>query len=159
MNKLAAFFFTAAVTAAFVGGCVSNKPAPPPKVVPDPCIPADREPEARAAAEKLALGMAEALKSGDFKKFDAVQPRIGRGLPEAVFAKRRAALTRMYGKLVAAEYFGCLGQGQVNDYLWKFTFESRKDGEKTSRRAIIFWVRVGFSGGKPMVAGFSFDLH
>ena len=158
MNKLVAFFFTAAVTAAFVGGCVSNKPDTP-KVVPDPVVPAEREPEARAAAEKLALGMAEALKSGDFKKFDAVQPKTGRGLPEAIFAKRREALTRMYGKLVAAEYFGCLGQGQVNDYLWKFTFESRKDGGNSARRAIIFWVRVGFAGGKPMVAGFSFDLH
>ena len=148
--------------AVFAGGCAIERGAKKAekqeqKSAPDPAIPADREPEAKAAAEKMALGMAEALKSGDFKKFEAVQPKTGRGLPENVFAKRREALTNMYGKLVGVEYFGCLDQGQVNDYLWKFSFV--REGEKPARRSIVFWVRVGFAGGKPVVAGFSFDLH
>lgn len=163
MNKSFAMLLAAALTTAFAAGCATNRDgrkADAQKVVADPRIPADREPEAKAAAEKMALGMAEAIRTGDFEKFNAVQPRSGRMMPESAFAKRREALNRMYGKLVGVEYFGCLDQGQVNDYLWKFSFESRKEGEKTaSRRELIFWVRVGFAGGKPMVAGFSFDLH
>lgn len=163
MNRSFAMLFAAALTTVFATGCAigrgGKKAEGGQKVVADPCVPADREPEAKAAAEKMALGMAEALKSGDFKKFAAVQPKTGRGLPEKVFAKRREALTRIYGKLVGVEYFGRLDQGQVNDYLWKFSFEQSKKGEKPSRRTIVFWVRVGFAGGKPMVAGFSFDLH
>ena len=162
MNKRFAMLFAAALAVVFSGGCAISrgaKKADVTKVVPDPCIPVDREPEAKSAAEKMALGMAEALKSGEFAKFDAVQPKRGRGMPESAFAKRREALIRHYGKLTGIEYFGCLDQGQVNDYLWKFAFESQKDDKTVSRRSIIFWVRVGFSGGKPMVAGFSFDLH
>ena len=163
MKRFFATFSAAAMLLA--AGCATGgKEAP--RVVPDPCVPAEREPEAKAAAEKMALGMAEALKSGDFSKFSAVQPKGGRVMPEAVFAKRRDALTRIYGKLVGVEYFGRLDQGPVNDYLWKFTFESSKkddkDKEKAAapvRKSIIFWVRVGFAGGKPVVAGFSFNLH
>ena len=160
MKRSFAMLFAAALAAIFAVGCAAGRDggkAEAQKVVPDPRIPADREPEAKAAAEKLALGMAEALKTGDFKKFAAVQPKSGRVMPEAFFAKRREALTRIYGKLVGVEYFGRLDQGQVNDYLWKFSFE--KEGEKGSRRSIVFWVRVGFAGGRPMIAGFSFDLH
>ena len=163
MNRSFAMLFAAALAAALAAGCATGRDADKApeqkKIVPDPGIPAGRESDARAEAEKMALGMAEALKSGDFKKFAAVQPKTGRGLPEAIFHKRRGALNRMYGKLVGVEYFGCLDQGTVNDYLWKFSFESPRNGGKPLRRSIVFWVRVGFAGGKPMVAGFSFDLH
>ena len=165
MDKRFVMLSAAVLAVVFAGGCATGRDGgkadeKKPKTVADPRIPADREPEAKAAAEKMALGMAEAIKTGDFEKFNAVQPKHGRQMPESAFAKRRGALNRMYGKLVGVEYFGCLDQGQVNDYLWKFSFESRKEGEKTaSRRELIFWVRVGFAGGKPMVAGFSFDLH
>jgi len=163
MKKLSMIVFAAALATVFAGGCATGeaekKEAAAPPVAPDPCVPAEREAEAKEAAEKIALGMAEALRSGDFEKFNAVQPKQGRGMPAGVFGKRRAALSRIFGNLVGVEYFGRLDQGQVNDYLWKFIYESEKKDAAPARREIIFWVRVGFAGGKPRVAGFSFDLH
>ena len=164
MKKNFAVFFAAALLLA--AGCVKEIP----RVVPDPCIPAEREPEARAEAEKMALGLAEAFKTGDFEKFNAVQPKGGRAMPQAAFAKLRGSLMRRFGVMTKAEYFGRLDQGLVNDYLWKFTFEAPKRDDKdkdkdkdkpavSGRHEIICWIRVGFSGGKPVVAGFSFDLH
>jgi|GEM_PF-5972765 len=130
------------------------------KTVPDPVFPAALEPEARAAAEKLANGMAEALRSGDFKPFLAAQPQGGRRMNAEAFSRIRNALTRHYGQLTGAEFFGRLDQGKVMDFLWKFTFESAASGAKAPRRhEIIYWVRVGSAGGKPVVAGFSFNFY
>ena len=160
MKRLPMILFAAAFAAVFAGGCATGeapkKEEEPPKLAPDPRVPAEREAEAKAAAEKIALGMAEALKTGDFEKFNAVQPKNGKGMPKKAFEHRRSALNTYFGKLVGVEYFGKLDQGRVNDYLWKYTFE----GEKPRRRhEAIFWVRIGSVGGKPTVAGFSFDLH
>lgn len=160
MKRCLTIVFTTALAAVFAGGCAMGeavKKEETPKVGADPRIPAECEAEALAAAEKVALGMAEAIKTGDFKKFEAVQPKHGRGMPKKAFEHRRAALNNYFGKLVGVEYFGKLDQGQVIDYLWKYTFE---DADPAPRRhEAIFWVRVGSAGGKPMVAGFSFDLH
>ena len=164
-------FFAVCSAAAMLlaAGCATGgKEAP--KVVPDPCVPSEREPEAKAAAETVALGLAEAFKTGDFEKFNAVQPKGGRTMPPAAFAKLRESLTRRYGVMTGAEYFGRLDHGQVNDYLWKFAFEAPKKDDKgedkaknkaaaPARHEIVCWIRVGFAGGKPVVAGFSFDLH
>ena len=162
MKRLPMIIFAAALATAFAGGCAmgeAEKKEEPPKVVPDPCVPVEREAEAKAAAEKIALGMAEALRSGDFEKFNAVQPKTGRGMPMSAFVKLRKSVMRHYGKLTSTEYFGKLDQGRVNDYLWKFVFEAPKDAASPGRHEVICWVRVGFAGGKPTVAGFSFDLH
>lgn len=129
---------------------------PAARVAPDPVFPPALEPEARAAAEQLVRGLAESLKSGDFKPFQAAQPQGARRMPPEKFVKMRTALTRHYGDFVGAEYFGRLNQGKVMDFLWKFTFGSA-DGKK--RHEIIYWVRVGSAGGKPVVAGFSFNLY
>ena len=127
---------------------------------PDPVFPAALEPEARAAAEKLANGMAEALRSGDFKPFLAAQPQGGRRMNAEAFSRMHTALTRHYGQLVRAEYFGRLDQGKVMDFLWKFTFEAAASVARAPRRhEIIYWVRVGSAGGKPVVAGFSFNFY
>lgn len=160
MKKLSMIVFAAALAVAFAGGCATGDAAKQdetPRVVPDAAVPAECEAEAKAAAEKLALGMAEAIKTGDFKKFEAVQPKNGRGMPKKAFEHRRSALNMYFGKLVGVEYFGKLDQGRVNDYLWKYTFED--EDPRCRRHEAIFWVRVGSAGGKPTVAGFSFDLH
>ena len=170
MNRHAVILFAAALATAFAGGCATGEAAKSEKaqpVVPDPCVPVEREAEAKAAAEKIALGMAEALRSGDFEKFNAVQPKTGKGMPMAAFVRLRTSVMRHYGRLTATEYFGKLDQGRVNDYLWKFVFEASKDAASKDakdaaspgRHEVICWVRVGFAGGKPMIAGFSFDLH
>ena len=163
MKRVPMILFAAALATVFAGGCATGdapkKEAEPPKLVPDPCVPVEREAEAKAAAEKIALGMAEALRTGDFEKFNAVQPKMGRGMPLSAFVKLRNSVARHYGKLTTAEYFGKLDQGKVNDYLWKFVFEAPKDAASPGRHEVICWVRVGFAGGKPMIAGFSFDLH
>jgi len=163
MKKYGAFLFAAAVAAVFCGGCASGKTQKEetPKLVPDPAIPAGREHEAKAAAEKMALGMAEALKTGDFEKFNAVQPKFNGGMTKAAFTKRREALSHYFGNMTGAEYLGCLKQEQVNDYLWKFSFEApAAEGSTAARRhESIYWVRVGFAGGAPRVAGFGFYLH
>ena len=168
-----AILFAAALALAAAGGCASDgaKPEAEPKsesatksevakIVPDPCVSAEIEDAARAAAEKLANGMASSLKSGDFAAFEAVQPKGGRVMTPALFARMRSSLGRLYGKPIGIEYFGRLRQGRVNDYLWKFAFEAPSpNGEPPVRREVIYWVRVGSSGGKPVVAGYSFDLH
>jgi len=164
MNKFGVCLLTAVLTAFCLCGCASGGAAGSaemPRVVPDPRIPADREPEAKAAAEKMALGMAEALKTGDFEKFNAVQPKFNGGMTKAAFAKRREALSLYFGNMTGAEYLGCLKHEQVNDYLWKFSFEApAAEGSAAARRhEIIYWVRVGFADGAPRVAGFGFDLH
>lgn len=123
---------------------------------PDPVFPPALEPAARAAAEQLAQGLAESLKSGDFKPFLAAQPQGGRRMPPEKFVKMRTSLTHHYGDFIGAEYLGRLNQGKVMDFLWKFSFGSA-DGKK--RHEIIYWVRVGSVGGKPVVAGFSFNLY
>ena len=162
MKRVPMILFAAALAAVFAGcatGEAPKKEEQPPKLAPDPRIPAECEAEAKAAAEKIALGMAEALRTGDFEKFNAVQPKSGRGIAVNVFEKRRATLSRIFGKLTAAEYFGKLDQGMVNDYLWKFIYESEKKDAAPVHREIIFWVRVGSIGGKPTVVCVSFDLH
>ena len=162
MKSLGALIFAAAVLLG--GGCASNGEAKkpedkPPKLTPDASIPAEREHEARAAAEKMALGMAEALKTGDFEKFSSTQQKGGRRMPPEVFFKLRKSMLQRFGKPIRAEYLGVLDQGPVRDYMWKFIFESKKTSGAPGRHEIVCWVRVGFAGGKPVVAGFSFDLH
>ena len=163
MNRHAVILFAAALATVFAGGCATGeaekKAATPPPVVPDPCVPVERDAEAKAAAEKIALGMAAALRSGDFEKFNAVQPKMGKGISVNAFEKRRAVLNRIFGKLIAAEYFGKLNQGMANDYLWKFIYESEKKDAPPVHREIIFWVRVGSIGGKLTIVCVGFDLH
>ncbi len=130
--------------------------SPAAKIIPDPVFPPELEPAARAAAEQLVRGLAESLKSGDFKPFLAAQPQGGRRMAPETFARMRTALTRHYGDFLGAEYFGKLYQGKVMDFLWKFSFGSA-DGKK--HHEIIYWVRVGSAGGKPVVAGFSFNFY
>ena len=130
-----------------------------PKIVPDPVFPRELEGAARAAAEQLALGLAESLKSGDFKAFQAAQPQTGRRMNADTFAKMRSALTKHYGEFSKAEYFGRLDQGRVMDFLWKFTFEAKSGAAANKRHEIIYWVRVGSAAGKPVVAGFSFNFY
>ena len=169
MKRVPMIMFAAFLAAVFAGCATAGdtKKEEQPKLAPDPCVPAEREAEAKAAAEKIALGMAEALRSGDFEKFNAVQPKTGKGMPMAAFVRLRTSVMRHSGRLTATEYFGKLDQGRVNDYLWKFVFEASKDAASKDakdaaspgRHEVICWVRVGFAGGKPMIAGFSFDLH
>ena len=167
--KRVLFPLSAALLTACFAGCATENAAEKtaenaaekaPQAAPAPGIPADREPEAKAAAEKLALGMAEALKTGDFAKFDAVQPKSGRPIPSSVFSKLRRSISHKYGKFERAEYFGKLEQGPANDYLWKFVFAApAESGKAPIRREIVYWVRVGFVQGKPVVYGCRFDLH
>ena len=161
MKKRFSFLLASALAAVLCGGCAigGKQEEEAPKFVPDPVIPAERESEAKAAAEKMALGMAEALKSGDFEKFDAVQPKTKGRMSKAAFARLRGGLTRHYGDLTGAEFFGRLDQGRVNDYMWKFAFDAPKGSKTPGHHEIVYWVRVGFANGKPMVAGFSFYLQ
>ena len=130
--------------------------SPAPRVAPDPVFPPALEPEARAAAEQLARGLAESLKSGDVKPFLAAQPRGGRRMAPETVTRMRTALTGHYGNFVGAEYFGRLDQGKAMDFLWKLTFRAA-DGKK--QHEIIYWVRVGSAGGKPVVMRFSFNFY
>lgn len=153
----------AALAAAAAGGCATGgdakKEDAPPKIVPDPGIPAGRENEAKAAAERMAVGMAEALKSGDFEKFRVTQQKGGRMMPPEVFHRLRKSMTRNFGNLTGIEYFGMLDQGRVRDHLWKFVFESPEGAAKPRHHEIVYWVRVGFAGGAPVVYGYRFELH
>jgi hypothetical protein len=130
-----------------------TKPASPV----DRKFPAEMEAAGKAAAEKLALGLAESLKSGDFAYFEAAQPQGDRRMPKETFAKMRARLIGHYGNFAGAEYFGRLDQGRVMDFLWKLAFEGPQKAPGT--REIIFWVRVGAADGKPVIAGFSFYFN
>ena len=121
-------------------------------------FPPESEAPARALAEKLARGLAEAIRSGDFAAFHAAQPKGGKELSADMFEQMRQALTQRYGKLVGTEYMGRLDQGRVMDFLWKFTFEQPKESGASSRHEIIYWVRTGMADGKPVVAGFSFNF-
>ena len=163
MNKFGIVMVTAALMTALAGGCASGadaKKEEQPKVLPDPAIPTGREPEAKAAAEKMANGMAEALKSGDFEKFRVTQQAGSRMMPPELFAKVRKSMTRNFGKLTGSEYIGFLDQGRVRDYMWKFAFEApRKDSAAPRHHEIIYWVRVGFANGAPVIYGYRFDLH
>ena len=163
MNKFGIVMATAALVTALAGGCASGidaKKEEPPKVVPDLNIPADREPEAKAAAERMANGMAEALKTGDFEKFRVTQQEGARMMPPELFAKVRKSMMRNFGNLIGSGYIGSLDQGRVRDYMWKFVFEApRKDSPVPRHHEIIYWVRVGFANGAPVVYGYRFDLH
>ncbi len=163
MKKHITILFAAAF-AVFAGGCATGdaakKPEEAPKVVPDLRIPADREPEVKAAAEKMANGMAEAIRTGDFEKFRVTQQEGVRMMPPELFVKVRKSMMRNFGTLIGSEYIGSLDQGRVKDHMWKFTFEAaRKDSPVPRRHEIIYWVRVGFSQGAPVVYGYRFDLH
>ena len=164
MKKLSMIVFAAALTAVFAGGCATSeaekKAAAVQSVAPDPCVPAEREAEAKAAAEKIALGMAEALRTGDFEKFRVTQQEGARMMPPELFAKVRKSMMRNFGNLTGSEYIGFLDQGRVRDYMWKFVFEApRKDSPVPRHHEIIYWVRVGFANGAPVVYGYRFDLH
>ena len=126
------------------------------ETVPDQVFPAELEAPAKQLAERLALGLAEALKSGEFSAFDAVQPEAAKHKFTAdTFAKMNTALERRYGKLVNAEFFGRLDQSKVMDFLWKFSFEKSAD-DKKQRHEILLLIRTGSVGGKAVIAGFSF---
>jgi len=163
MNRFTVVMAAAALVTVLAGGCASGgdaKNEEAPKVVPDIKIPAEREPEAKAAAEKMANGMAEALKTGDFEKFRVTQQPGARMMPPELFAKVRKSMTHNFGKLTGSEYIGSLDQGRVRDYMWKFIFEApRKDSPVPRHHEIIYWVRVGFANGAPVVYGYRFDLH
>ena len=117
MKRFGIMLAAAALVTAFAAGCATGggdgkKKEEPPKIIPDPCIPAEREPEAKAAAERMANGMAEALKTGDFEKFRVTQQEGGRMMPPELFAKVRKSMIRNFGKLTGAEYIGALDQGR-----------------------------------------------
>lgn len=157
MEKRFVMLFAAALAVVLVCGCTISRGAKKdetPKVAFDKNIPADREEEGKAAAEKMARGMEEALKTGDFEKFNAVQPKQGRLMPESAFVKRLEMLRRNNCTLVGIEYMGCFRQGKFNYYLWKFRFESRKKDEAAVSLDKACWVRVGFVDGKPVLSGF-----
>ena len=125
--------------------------------VPDAVFPAALEASAKQLAERLASGLAESLKSGDFAAFNAVQPEAAkRKFTADTFAKMNTALERRYGKLVNAEFFGRLDQGKVMDFLWKFSFEKSGDGDKKLHHEILLLVRTGSVKGEAVIAGFSF---
>ena len=161
MKSLGAIIFAAAMLLA--AGCATDEEKKQeekiPKLTPDATIPVEREHEARTATEKMALGMAEALKSGDFEKFSSTQQKGGRMMPPEVFFKLRKSMLQRFGKPVGAEYLGTLDQGPVKDYMWKFIFEPRKGSAAPGHHEIVYWVRAGFAGGKPVVYGYRFDLH
>ena len=133
---------------------------PAPASAPDPVFAIVLEAPAKQLAERLALGLAEGLKSGDFAAFDAVQPATAKHKFTAeTFAKMRTALDNRYGKLTAAEYFGRLYQGKVVDFLWKYTFEKPgQEAGQVAHREILLMVRVGSVGGKPVIAGLRFNF-
>ena len=158
MNRYGAVLLAAA--AVFAGGCATERGAKSdgtPKVAFDSRVPADREAEGQAAAEKMVRGMEEALKSGDFAKFDAVQPKEGRTMPKAEFARRCEMLSRKNFKLTGIEYMGCFHQGKFNYYLWKFRFASQAKDAPAASLDKACWVRVGFVDGKPVLSGFSLN--
>ena len=124
--------------------------------VPDPVFPASLEAPARQLAERLALGLAESLKSGDFAAFNAVQPEAAkRKFTPKTFGRMHTALEQRYGKLVKTEFFGRLDQGKVMDFMWKFSFE-KIAGDKKLRHEILLMVRTGSVNGEAVIAGFSF---
>ena len=126
-------------------------------IVPDPVFPAKLEAPAKQLAERLALGLAESLKSGDFAAFDAVQPATAkRKFTSEIFGKMRAALEQRYGTLVNAEYFGRLEQGKVMDFLWKLSFEKDEGKDKKVRREILLQIRAGSVKGEAVIAGFRY---
>ena len=134
-----------------------KKPEAKPASALDRKFPLEMEAAGKAAAEKLALGLAESLKSGDYASFEAAQPQGGRRMPKETFVKMRAKLVGHYGKFAGAEYFGRLDQGRAMDFLWKLAFDGPE--KAPGRREIIFWVRVGAADGKPVIAGFSFYFN
>ena len=127
------------------------------EIVPDPVFPAQLEAPAKQLAERLALGLAESLRSGDFAAFDAVQPEASkRKFTREIFDKMRTALDQRYGKLVNAEYFGRLEQGRVMDFLWKLSFEKNEAKDKAVRREILLQIRTGSVKGEVIIAGFRY---
>ena len=150
-------FLTAVFSAlaiAVTGYAAEEKKTAP---VPDQIFPPALEVSAKQLAQRLALGLAESLKSGDFAAFDAVQPEAAkRKFTAETFAKMHAALERRYGKLVNAEFFGRLDQSKVMDFLWKFSFEKSLDGNKKLRHEILLLIRTGSVNGEAVIAGFSF---
>ena len=171
MRIVGSFVLTLLFTAAFVCRAAETaeqaKPAEKPaaeQVKPeekpaalDRKFPPEMEAAGKAAAEKLATGLAASLKSGDYAPFEAAQPQGGRRMPKSTFAKMRARLTGHYGKFAGAEYLGRLDQGRAIDFLWKLAFAGPE--KAPGRREIIFWVRVGAAEGKPVIAGFSFYFN
>ena len=125
--------------------------------VPDQVFPAALEAPAKQLAQRLALGLAESLKSGEFLAFDAVQPEAAkRKFTAETFGKMQTALEQRYGKLVNAEFFGQLDQGKVRDFLWKYSFEKTADKDKKIRHEILMLVRTGSVNGEAVIAGFRF---
>ena len=128
-----------------------------PGSVPDPVFPAGLEAPAKQLAGRLASGLAESLKSGDFAAFNAVQPAgAKRKFTADTFAKMHTALERRCGKLVNAEFFGRLDQGKVMDFLWKFSFDKSIEDGKQLRHEILLLIRTGSVNGEAVIAGFSF---
>ena len=125
--------------------------------VPDQVFPAALEAPAKQLAQRLALGLAESLKSGEFSAFDAVQPEAAkRKFTAETFGKMQTALEQRYGKLVNAEFFGQLDQGKVRDFLWKYSFEKTADKDKKIRHEILMLIRTGSVNGGAVIAGFRF---
>ena len=134
-----------------------KKPEAKPASALDRKFPPEMEAAGKAAAEKLATGLAASLESGDYAPFEAAQPQGGRRMPKSTFAKMRARLTGHYGKFAGVEYLGRLDQGRAMDFLWKLAFAGPE--KAPGRREIIFWVRVGAKDGQPVIAGFSFYFN
>ena len=153
------FIRVAAISAAVLSAFLLNagNEVPPAKPAAEMFTKAAEAP-ARALAEKLVLGLAESLKSGDFAAFEAAQPANDRAVKKETFEQMRKALNKRYGNLVDVEYFGKLDQSRVADFLWKLTFERTGASGTAIRRQIICWVRVGIAKGEPVIAGFSFNF-
>lgn len=152
MSVRTAAIFAAMLSAALL--CAGNE-VPGNKTVES--FPKTAESPARELAGKLVLGLVDSLKSGDYAAFKAAQPAGDRAVKKETFEQMRQALSKRYGTLVGAEYFGVLDQGRVADFLWKLTFE-RSGASGATRREIVCWVRVGIENGEPMIAGFSFNF-
>ena len=53
MKKRGTIFLAAALTAFLIGGCAAGAKEESPNIIPDPVMPAGRDPEAKAAAKHI----------------------------------------------------------------------------------------------------------
>lgn len=172
MKHVFSVFFAAALTAAFAAGCAgaqdqkaeqdkaSSAPAsePPPAAAPAPAaavqtFPARHAEAARKLAEKPALGMAEAIKTGDLEKFNSTLPQKGRPMTQAAFKKQCRMLSARFGKLVGTEYLGSIDRGKTRDFLWKFAFEGAPDPKTPQHVEVLYVVKIGLVKDQPTIFG------
>lgn len=144
--------FIMLLAAVMLAGCVSRPEAPEVQLRE---FTGGDDVLAQKAASDYMNGFAEALKTGDFAKWQPVLEAQGATeITPAKFERMRTELQSAFGTFESASCLGMLTTGNLRSYLWKFRF-SREENGRTVIRDVVFYTKIFCADGQnPAVSGF-----